>query len=126
MAEYKQPCNHCGALTDRDVQFCTVCGARNPFGYKCPTCLRTITKEQTLCSGCGRQLYITCPLCGGKTFVGDRCDSCGAQLMIKCPNRRCEDMQFFENEKCTSCGTLIKPKYRVLTPAVSVPQKSPK
>jgi hypothetical protein len=30
--------------------------------------------------------------------------------MIRCENRRCEQLQFFENTVCTACGKRIKPK----------------
>jgi len=120
MATFKQPCIHCGTLVDRDARFCPACGSNSPFVYLCPTCLREVKKgAETLCAGCGRPLYITCPLCGGRTFVGERCESCGANLMIKCPNKRCGVAQFFQNEKCTACGKKIKDKDRVLTPVMA-------
>ena len=116
MATYKQTCIHCGVLTDRDARFCPTCGSQSPFGYLCPTCLREIEKGQTLCAGCGRNLYIVCPICGGRTFVQEKCEVCSASLMIRCKDRRCGALQFFENEKCTACGKKIKPKDRILTP----------
>jgi len=61
-----------------------------------------------VCPGCGRPLRVICPYCGKVTFVGDRCEHCAGTLLIKCPNRRCGDMQFFENEKCTACGKRLK------------------
>lgn len=114
MATYKQPCIHCKTLIERDSRFCPTCGSRSPFGYICPTCRSPISKDQVLCSGCGRELYIVCPLCGGHTFVDERCQSCGRSLMVKCSNPRCGEMQFFENTKCTACGKKIKavPKRR--------------
>ena len=120
MATYKQNCIHCSTLVDRDARFCPSCGSNSPFGYQCPTCLREIEKgTQALCAGCGRPLYITCPICGARTFVQERCEACGAGLMIRCPNPRCGVAQFFENEKCTACGKKIKPKDRVLTPQMA-------
>ena len=119
MATYKQACIHCGTLTDRDARFCPTCGSHSPFVYLCPTCLREIQKGQALCAGCGRQLFITCPLCGGRTFVQEKCEVCGASLTIRCPDKRCGAYQFFENEKCTACGKKIKPKDRVLTPKMA-------
>jgi predicted RNA-binding Zn-ribbon protein involved in translation (DUF1610 family) len=51
----------------------------------------------------------TCPYCGGQTFVGsERCDACGQTLMIRCESKRCAELQFFENQKCTACGKPIK------------------
>ena len=115
MATYKQTCIHCGTLVDRDARFCPTCGSNSPFGYHCPTCLHEIEKvTQALCAGCGRQLYIVCPICGARTFVQEKCEVCGVSLMIRCKNPRCGVGQFFENEKCTACGKKIKPKDRVL------------
>jgi len=108
MASYKQACMHCGALVERDVRFCPSCGSQNPFGYGCPVCLRPIVKGQTLCSGCGRPLYIACPNCGKQIFVQERCEQCGQDLMVPCANRRCGVLQFFQNDKCTACGKIIK------------------
>jgi len=108
MAFYKEPCIHCGAYVDRDVRFCPSCGSRSPFGYQCPTCLITIKKGQALCSGCGRPLYVECPHCGGRTFVDSNCELCGKSLLIPCSNVRCQELQFFQNEKCTACGKKIK------------------
>ena len=110
MATYKQPCIHCGEFVDRDVRLCPKCGSRSPFGYQCPTCLKSIEKGQALCSGCGRPLNVACPTCGRQTFVDERCEVCGAGLMIKCENKRCGALQFFENTKCTACGKKIKHK----------------
>lgn len=108
MAFYKKPCIHCGALIDRDDRFCPKCGSRNPFGYQCPSCMRPIYKENQVCEGCGRPLYIKCPHCGGRTFIQDTCESCGNSLMVQCSNPRCGEMQFFQNTKCTACGKKIK------------------
>ena len=119
MATYKQNCIHCGTLVDRDALFCPTCGSNSPFGYLCPTCLRQIDKGQMVCAGCGRQLYIICPICGGRTFVQERCEMCGAVLMFKCPGRNCGVSQFFENEKCTACGKKFKPKDKILTPPLA-------
>jgi RNA polymerase subunit RPABC4/transcription elongation factor Spt4 len=126
MATYKQTCMHCGTLIDRDARFCPTCGSQSPFGYLCPTCLRPVDRSQIVCQGCGRPLHITCPICGGTTFVDERCDVCGTYFMIKCPNKRCGVKQFFQNEKCTACGVKIKEKHRVLTPPVSPQQAPPK
>lgn len=108
MASYKQNCIQCGALIDRDVQLCPMCGSMNAFGYHCPTCLKPIQKGQRICSECGRSLYTVCPHCGKNTFVQDKCEACGGSLMIVCANRRCGAYQFFENKKCTACGKIIK------------------
>lgn len=110
MALYQQPCMHCGAYIDTDARFCPGCGSMNPFGYLCPDCLRAVQKGQALCAGCGRQLYISCPLCGGRTFVQERCEICGGSLMVVCGNKRCGALQFFENKKCTVCGKKIRAK----------------
>ncbi|HHW99276.1 MAG TPA: hypothetical protein GX738_06570 [Firmicutes bacterium] len=112
MASYKQPCIHCGAFIDSDARFCPSCQSGSPFGYHCPTCLRPIIKGQTICSGCGRSLYVACPHCGKRTFVQDRCEQCGRTLMNTCENPRCGALQFFENTKCTACGKKIKQKRR--------------
>lgn len=104
MASYKEPCRHCGTFIPRDSGFCPKCGSRAPFADICPTCLREVSREDKLCSGCGRPLYILCPKCKAQTFVGEKCDACGAELLKKCPNPRCGEMQFFENTKCTACG----------------------
>jgi predicted amidophosphoribosyltransferase len=108
MSSYKQPCLHCNSFIERDSRFCPVCGNPNPFTFNCPACLKEIHKKQLICSGCGRHLYIACPICGKQTFVQEKCEQCGAGLMVKCQNRRCEVMQFFENTKCTACGKKIK------------------
>lgn len=104
MASYKQPCIFCGALIDSDSRFCVKCGSRNPFAILCPTCLREVSKDDKICSGCGRPLVIPCPKCGENTFVFDRCQNCGASLMVPCPNRRCGEMVFFQNTHCRACG----------------------
>jgi predicted nucleic acid-binding Zn ribbon protein len=108
MASYKQPCIHCGAYIEPDARFCTSCRSQSPFGHLCPACLRPIEKEQPLCSGCGRVLYIPCPACGKQTFVQEKCEQCGAALMVLCQNPRCGARQFFQNTKCTACGKKIK------------------
>lgn len=110
MAFYKQACIHCGQLIDRDARFCSKCGNRNPFGYHCPTCLHEIKKDDILCSNCGRKLVVVCPHCGQSTFVNDTCEHCKKSLMVQCSNRRCGEMQFFENTKCNACGKKIKIK----------------
>jgi len=119
MATYKQNCIHCGTLVDRDSRFCPTCGSHSPFSYLCPTCLREVQKDQALCAGCGRALYIICPLCGNRTFVQERCEACGSWLVISCKSKNCGELQFFENERCTACGKKIKPKDRVLTPMMT-------
>lgn len=108
MATYKHPCLHCGEFIERDSRICPNCGSRSPFGYHCPNCLKDIKKNQTLCSGCGRSLYVACPSCKQQTFVSERCEACGADLMICCSNPRCNELQFFQNTKCTACGKKIK------------------
>lgn len=104
MAFYKHPCRHCGTLLPEDSRFCSQCGSRAPFTDLCPTCLREIHREEALCTNCGRPLYVACPHCGGRTFVGETCDMCGKSLMKQCANPRCGERQFFENKKCTVCG----------------------
>jgi len=108
VASYKQPCIHCGMLIERDARVCVGCGSHSPFGYRCPTCLRSVQKGQPVCSQCGRSLMVTCPTCGRPTFTGERCDQCGAGLMIHCTNTRCGALQFFDTITCTACGKKIK------------------
>lgn len=108
MAFYKQPCIHCGAYIEGDARYCPSCRSMSPFGYLCPTCLRPVQKEQPICPGCGRALYIACPTCGKPTFTQERCEQCSASLMIICGNPRCGAPQFFENTKCTACGKKIQ------------------
>ncbi len=108
MASYKQACNNCGVLIDRDARFCPNCASASPFVQSCPSCLREIGKNEAVCAGCGRPLYIECPYCGRRTFVQADCEQCGESLMVICANARCGVMQFFENEKCTACGKKIK------------------
>jgi rRNA maturation endonuclease Nob1 len=108
MASYKQACIHCGTLVDRDARFCPQCGSISPFGYACPSCLRPVNKQQRVCAGCGRALYVTCPACAQPTFVQAQCERCGHTLMVKCQNRRCQTLQFFENTKCTACGKRLE------------------
>jgi predicted nucleic acid-binding Zn ribbon protein len=96
-------------MVERDAHNCPKCASRSPFGYHCPTCLKPIERGNAVCSGCGRPLVTTCPFCGGQTFVGcERCDACGQTLMIRCESKRCGELQFFENAKCTVCGKPIK------------------
>ena len=52
----------------------------------------------------------TLAACGQETFVQERCEQCGGGLMIRCENRRCGELQFFQNTKCTACGKKIKVK----------------
>ena len=109
MATYKIPCIHCGEMIARDVRVCPKCGSRSPFGYHCPTCLKPIARDDTVCSGCSRPLLSTCPYCEASIFVGDEgCKICGQTLLIRCENKRCGEPQFFENTKCTVCGKAIK------------------
>ena len=108
MATYKEPCVHCGELAERDALFCGKCGSNSPFGYSCPTCLKPITKDQKVCSGCGRQVYITCPTCKKEIFADTTCGHCNGNLMIKCTNSRCGKPQFFQNVNCAVCGKKIK------------------
>ena len=55
-----------------------------------------------------RQLYVICPICRGRTFVQEQCEECGGRLMIQCHNKRCQALQFFQNQKCTVCGKKLK------------------
>ncbi len=107
MAVYKEPCRHCGTFILRSSRFCPKCGSRAPFTDLCPTCLREVSREASLCDFCGRPLHVTCPKCGAKTFVGEKCDECGASLLKQCQNPRCGELQFFQNTKCTACGKKI-------------------
>lgn len=104
MPVYKEPCRHCGELLDQDSRFCPKCGSRSPFVDLCPSCLREISRGDKLCAGCGRALIVSCPHCNQETFVGDTCDHCGKTLLKQCKNKRCNEMQFFQNQKCTACG----------------------
>ncbi len=108
MAGYKQPCIHCNSFISRDVRYCPVCNSSSPFGYSCPACLASIQKGQSVCSQCGRALYVDCIKCGKSTFVQEKCEHCGTSLMVRCGNPRCGVEQFFENTKCTACGKKIK------------------
>jgi RNA polymerase subunit RPABC4/transcription elongation factor Spt4 len=100
---------HCSTLVERDAHFCPQCGSRSPFGYQCPACLKPIERGNAVCASCGRQLTTLCPYCGGSTFVGaQNCDACGKTLLIRCESKRCGELQFFENPKCTVCGKRIK------------------
>ena len=110
MSSYKQACMHCGNLIDRDSRFCPNCASMSPFVFLCPTCLRPIEKGQSICTGCGRPLYVACPACGQMTFVQERCEKCGAGLMVSCGNKRCGAVQFFQNAKCTACGKKLDKK----------------
>jgi predicted RNA-binding Zn-ribbon protein involved in translation (DUF1610 family) len=42
------------------------------------------------------------------TFVQDACERCGKTLLVQCENARCQQLQFFQNAKCTACGKKIK------------------
>jgi len=96
-------------MIERDSRYCPKCASRSPFGFHCPACLKPIQRGDAICSGCGRNLLTTCPFCHGQTFVGsEKCNACGTSLMIQCENKRCGQLQFFENEKCTACGKPIK------------------
>jgi len=109
MSSYKKPCIQCGNFIEGTTNFCPNCGSSSPFSYHCPTCKREISESQMRCSDCGRFLKIACPTCQALTFVGkEHCEPCGTSLMINCTNPRCGQREFFENEKCTSCGKKIK------------------
>lgn len=108
MAGYKTPCIHCGALVDFDAKFCPVCGRMDPFNYSCPECNSKIDKRYSTCPGCGKSLRVTCPHCQALTFVQDLCEACGKSLMVQCTNKRCGQLQFFQNTICTACGKKIK------------------
>ncbi|MGI6730426.1 MAG: double zinc ribbon domain-containing protein [Anaerovoracaceae bacterium] len=110
MATYKQNCIFCDALIPADSRFCVNCGSRSPFALRCPTCHREVSKEDPICGGCGRPLYIQCPFCGNNTFAGDLCQVCHESLMVQCQNRRCDEMMFFQNSHCTACGKKLVKK----------------
>jgi len=111
MASYKQSCIHCDALIESDSRFCVKCGSRSPFALRCPACLREVAKADLLCAGCGRSLVTKCPHCGQDTFVFlDKCAHCAGSLMLTCPNKRCGQLVFFENAKCTACGKKVGKK----------------
>jgi predicted amidophosphoribosyltransferase len=119
MATYKQSCIHCGVMIERDSRVCAKCGSRSPFGFQCPNCLKKVEQGDAACSGCGRPLSIVCPFCNAQTFAGgDRCGACGRSLMIRCENKRCDQLQFFENTKCTVCGKPIKDAKKQLSKGV--------
>ena len=109
MATYKKPCIHCNNMVSGDARLCPFCGSGSPFCYLCPTCLKEIGAGHNICEGCGRPLYVPCPSCGKLTFAAEQlCGVCGASLMVLCQNRRCGQMQFFQNAKCTACGKKMK------------------
>jgi len=109
MATYKQECIHCHNMIDRDAHLCPKCGSRSPFGYGCPSCLKPVEPGDAVCSACGRALATCCPYCTQVTFAGtDICGWCGRSLLIRCQNKRCNELQFFENTKCLVCGKAIK------------------
>jgi len=110
MATYKQPCIHCGELVDTSARSCPKCGSHSLFGYACPACLHAVQPDWQTCPGCGRNLTIVCPHCGGPTFAGETCQRCGESLMVTCANTRCGQAQFFENKHCTACGRKITAK----------------
>ena len=110
MAAFKKPCLRCGTFIEGDARICAGCGSRSPFGYRCPTCMKEIQREQALCTGCGRALRVACPSCGHLTFTDERCEKCGAALLVPCANPRCGELQFFQNEKCIACGKKMKKK----------------
>jgi len=120
MATYKQPCIHCGAFVERDSRLCPKCGSRSPFGYQCPICLRSVRRDDAVCSGCGRPLTTACPHCWQQTFIGGgQCEACRKTLLIHCENKRCGQPQFFENKKCTICGKPIKTAFKQLSQEVT-------
>ena len=109
MATYKQPCIHCHTLIDRDVRFCPNCGSQSPFGYLCPHLpapnhekSKSVRRLRTAAYG-----HLS-PPAEKLRFVQETCEQCGQSLMIRCENRRCQAMQFFQNEKCTACGKRFK------------------
>lgn len=108
MALFKKPCKHCGELVESDALVCPNCTRHNPLVDRCFNCNREITRNNKVCSGCGRPVYLACPVCKATTFMQDRCDVCGANLMIKCTNKRCGVDQFFNTIKCNACGKKIK------------------
>ncbi|HHT65344.1 MAG TPA: hypothetical protein GX017_04555 [Clostridiales bacterium] len=110
MAFYKQTCIRCNALIDGDSSFCPKCGSKSPFADRCFSCFKEISRDDKICSGCGRNLNITCPHCGQSTFMQDKCEKCKADLMIVCPNRRCGAFQFFDAVKCSACGKKLPQK----------------
>ena len=124
MVTYKQPCIHCGEMVERDARLCPRCASHSPFGYQCPACLRPIERGDAVCSGCGRPLMTTCPYCGMGTFIGaEKCDQCGQSLMVVCENKRCENLQFFENTKCTVCGKPIKKAARQIETSKAIARR---
>ena len=108
MAFYKKHCIRCETLIEGDATVCPNCGSHSPFTDRCFTCGREISRSNKFCPGCGKSLYISCPVCQGITFQQDRCDVCGAGLMIICHNPRCGAHQFFDAVKCTACGKKMK------------------
>lgn len=116
MAGYQQPCRVCGAFVARDSRFCPSCSSSAPFVDLCPSCHHQVARGQRVCAGCGRGLAVTCPACQATSFVGERCDACGAAFVVRCPDRRCQALQFFENDRCTACGKKIKEKDRRVVP----------
>ena len=109
MATFKKTCNHCGEMIKGDSKFCPACTSASPFRYSCPACRREISRNDSACAGCGRDIYITCPDCEGMAFVGDtKCELCYFSLMVPCSSSRCGKQQFFQNKKCTECGVKIK------------------
>ncbi|NLA71962.1 MAG: zinc-ribbon domain-containing protein [Clostridiaceae bacterium] len=103
MASYKKTCIHCGNLIDRDARYCSFCSSRSPFGYLCPTCMRSVEKGQPLCAGCGRPLYVICPHCEKQTFVDDRCEVCGQSLLVQ--RTTCGAKNALTIKFCNNCGT---------------------
>jgi predicted amidophosphoribosyltransferase len=111
MATYQKPCIQCGAFVQGGARYCQACGTSNPFTHNCPTCIKEISPEHMVCSGCGRPTKILCPVCKQQTFIGkSNCEVCGESLMQTCSNPRCGEKQFFENTKCTACGKKFKKK----------------
>jgi predicted RNA-binding Zn-ribbon protein involved in translation (DUF1610 family) len=109
VASYKKACIHCGRLVDPDARVCPGCGSRSPLAWRCPTCLKEVMPQDVVCNGCGRSLIVACPHCHQQTRTNERCDKCGQSLLIQCQNKRCGDLQFFDQTRCNACGKKLEP-----------------
>lgn len=49
-------CVKCNAVLKDTDQFCTECGAEQPFERRCPKCHALVSKDATFCTHCGTQL----------------------------------------------------------------------